>query len=88
MALLLQMQQRGREVCAELEQRSKDSRRSWWESEKSEQLKNQEAKGVQLLTKELEALELQVLVAAVHPNVEKEAHVQRLQDLAQLAALQ
>ena len=68
--LLQQMQQRGREVCAELERRSRGRSGSWWGSEKSEQieqLKEQEAEEMQQLTEELQALKVQV--AAVHPKV-------------------
>ena len=83
MALLQQMRQRGKEVCAELERRNKGSSGSWWEPEKSEWQKEQEAEELQQLTRELQALELQV--AAVHPKVEREA--ERLQNMAQLAAL-
>ena len=78
-----QMQQRGREVCAELERRSRGSGRSWWEPDKSERQKEQEAEEMQQLTKELQALEMQV--AAVHPKVEKEA--QRLQGVVVQSSL-
>ena len=70
------MQQRGREVCAELERRNRGSNGSWLEPENSGRQKEQEAE-------ELQALKIQV--AAVHPKVEREA--QRLQNMAQLTAL-
>ena len=83
-ALLQQMQQMGREVCAELERRSRSNGRSWWEPDQSEWQKEQEAEEMQQLTKELQALEMQV--AAVRPKVEKEA--QRLQGVARLTMLE
>ena len=58
-------------MCAELEQRSRGSRRSWWGPDRSEQVEDQEAEEIQELTLELAALKLQV--AAIHPKVEKEA---------------
>ena len=82
-AVLQQMRQRSREVCAELERRSRGSGGSWWEPEKSERQEEQEAEEMQQLTEELQTLEVQV--AAVHPKVKREA--ERLQNMAQLAAL-
>ena len=81
--MLQQMRQRGKEVCAELERRNKGSSGSWWEPEKSEWQEEQEAEEMQQMTEELQTLEVQV--AAVHPKVEREA--ERLQNMAQLAAL-
>ena len=75
-------------MCGELEQRSRGNGGSWWEPGQSEQEERQgaltgAAKGLQGLTTELAALELEI--AAVHPNVQREA--KRLRDVAQLAAL-
>ena len=69
------MQQRSKGVCAELEQRSRGNRRSWWEPDRSKQdlVEDQGAEEVQELTSEL---------AALRPKVEEEA--QRLQGVTQM----
>ena len=69
-----QMHQRCKEVCEELERRSRPSGGSCWGPDKFEQLEEREAEELQQMTEELEALELQM--AAVHPKVGKE--LQRL----------
>ena len=56
---------------------------AWWEPRQSGQEGGQETQGLQELTAELAALELQIV--AMHPNVQREA--KGLRDATQLAEL-